>query len=71
MKIAVFVVFSCLCICFVHSVKEQQWGNTLGRTLGIERVVKISELLKVKTDSFTFPKVNLSFDFVYFYFGFT
>lgn len=64
MRIALFVVLSCVCICFVHCVTITNWGNVHTRSIGAERVVEKSSWLRVKTHTFSYPKVDFdSFSF--------
>lgn len=61
MKFALFLVLSCLGVCFVNSMTVTSWGNTNARTLGTENVIVKSSILRVKTHTFTYPKVNKEF----------
>lgn len=58
MKITVFVVLSCLCICYVHAVSITNWGNVHGRSAGTEKVFVKSSSKRIKTHTFTYPRVN-------------
>lgn len=68
MKITVFILLSCLCIGFVHSVSITNWGNVHGRNTGTEKVVVKSASSRIKSHTFTYPRVKFISHDLFFYF---
>lgn len=65
MKFFGVLVLVCLNICCVNSYrnkyKEQLWGDTTLRPIGIHNVLVESSWATVKTNTFTFPEVSSLF----------
>lgn len=65
MRIALFVVLSCVCICFVHCVTITNWGNVHKKSIGAVKVFEKSSWFRVKTHTFTYPNVSFfSLEFI-------